>query len=65
MNEKREGGRTLGVNVVYLVEFNHKINCIGCNQNDLEKLVIIKIDHRSNAYGNNRTDLTDFTLIED
>jgi len=39
-------------------EFNKPITCIGCDENDLEKLVLISIDHRSNAYRNNRTEFT-------
>lgn len=45
-------------------EFNHRLNCNGCDENDLEKLVLADIDHRSNAYRYNRADLTNFTLYE-
>lgn len=43
-------------------ELNKPINCIGCNENDLEKLVLISIDHRSNSYRDNKTE---FTLWEE
>ena len=43
-------------------EFNKPITCRGCDENDLEKLVLMSIDHRSNAYRNNRTE---FTLWEE
>lgn len=39
-------------------EFNKPITCIGCDENDLEKLVLMSIDHRSNAYRDNRTEFT-------
>lgn len=43
-------------------QFDRPINCIGCDENDLEKLVLISIDHRSNAYRDNRTE---FALWEE
>jgi len=43
-------------------QFNKPITCIGCDEDDLERLVLISIDHRSNAYRDNRTE---FTLWEE
>lgn len=43
-------------------QFNKKLNCEGCDGNDLEKLVLCLIDHRSNAYRYNRAELTNFKL---
>ena len=45
-------------------QFDQRLNCNGCDENDLEKLVLVLIDHRSNAYRYNRATLTNFTLYE-
>lgn len=45
-------------------QYNKKLNCVGCDENDLEKLVLCLMDHRSNAYRYNRAELTDFILWE-
>lgn len=39
-------------------EFNKPINCKGCDENELERIVLINIEHRSNAYRDNRTEFT-------
>ena len=45
-------------------QFNRRLNCKGCDESDLEKLVLGPIDHRSKNYSYNRADLTNFTLFE-
>ncbi|MFW9896329.1 MAG: hypothetical protein ACFFD7_11035 [Candidatus Thorarchaeota archaeon] len=44
--------------------FNKRLNCMGCNENDLEKLVLALIFHRSKNYSFKGTELTNFTLFE-
>lgn len=46
-------------------QFDKRLNCKGCNENELEKLVLVLIDHRSKIYRYNQADLTNFTLHED
>lgn len=44
-------------------EFDHRVNCNGCDKEDLERLILINIEHRSNAYRFNQKDLSNFTLF--
>lgn len=42
-------------------QFNHELDCNICDENNLERLIIIDIDHRSNAYKDNN--LRNFEFI--
>ncbi len=45
-------------------QFNKRLNCRGCDDSDLEKLILVLIDHRSKNYSYKGSELTNFTLFE-
>ena len=45
-------------------DFNHRLNCNGCDENDLERIILIDINHRSNAYRYNKSEISNFTLYD-
>ncbi|MHA2339308.1 MAG: type II toxin-antitoxin system RelE family toxin [Candidatus Hodarchaeales archaeon] len=46
-------------------QFNKRVNCKGCDKDDLEKLILVLIDHRSKIYRYNNSSLTNFTLYDE
>ncbi|MFW9971912.1 MAG: hypothetical protein ACFFDF_17115 [Candidatus Odinarchaeota archaeon] len=46
-------------------EFDKRLKCKGCDENDLEKLVLVLIDHRSKVYSFKQSELSGFTLFDE